>query len=150
MSEQGELSFHTLSLLNRLSHGGMLLDPGIIDHEVLHGSLVDQQVRAPAPHHAKVSKSRIWPGVPGVCNLEACLRGERNTERVGTVDGLAGGNTFQAQCLQKVDHPVRVQELHLPPLLLPVVVHHQVLALHQFGVAENWLKPREAMRNGKK
>ena len=108
MGEQGEFSLHPLSLLSCLSNGGMLLDPGIIYHEVLHSGLVDQQVRPPAPHHAKVSKSRIWPGVPGVCNLETCLRGERNTEGVGTVDGLASGNTFQAQCLQKVDHPVRV------------------------------------------
>ena len=124
----------------------MLLDLGIIDHEVFHGGLMDQQVRAPAPHHTKVSKGRIGTGIPTVSHLEACLRGERNTEGMRTVNGLASGNTLQPESLDKLNHPVRVQELHLPALLLPVVVHHQVLALHQLRVAQDWLKPKGAMK----
>ena len=124
----------------------MLLDSGVVDHEMLHSGLMDQQVWAPAPHFAKVSEGRVGPCVSRVGHFEARLGGERKTEGVRAVDSFAGGNTLQSKLTNQLCHSVSIQQLDLPALLLPVVVHHQMLALNQLGVTKNRLKPENQVK----
>ena len=49
VSKESEASSHCFPLLNGLSEGGVLLDHGVVDHEVLHGGLVYQEVRRTSP-----------------------------------------------------------------------------------------------------
>ena len=60
---------HCPPLLDSLGEGGVLLDLGVVDHVVLHGCLVDEEVGRAAPLQ-DVPELLARPGVPAVPDLQ--------------------------------------------------------------------------------
>ena len=71
VGQQGEARIHGLALLDRLRDGRVLLDLGVVDHEVLHGGLVYEEVRAPAAQAAQLPEGQVGPCVAAVGQLVA-------------------------------------------------------------------------------
>ena len=118
MCQESKASIHILPLLDSLGEGRVLLYHGVVDHEVLHGGLVYEEIRRTSPS-ADLTELVTWASVSTEGNLVASFGPESHTEGVGTVNGSTDVKFLEPS---DVKESVEVCRIELLELLLRILL----------------------------